>query len=517
MASTQRKPTVSGAASISARANRRFYVSDQPEVFLSSTQTSDAVRRAVAAGEARKIGPRLYTSNMATAPATIVRRNAWAIVAAYFPGALVADRTALEHRPAHDGSVFVVHERRRPATLEGLRIVPRPGPPPHRADRPFMGGLRLASEPRAALENMRESRSRGGVRRTLSREEMEDHLAGLADRRGERALDQLRDQARELAPALGLEAELGRLDRLIGALRGTRDQRLASARARARRAGFPYDERRAGLLDTLADHLLGLAPSYRAPPPTQDPRVFAFYEAYFSNFIEGTELALDLAEEIVFHDVIPAHQPEDAHDVKGTFELISDASERRRVPEDADELVEILRDQHAVMLAARPQAAPAEWKREPNQAGGYTFVTPELTEGTLRHGWRRYAALPEGFPRAVYAMFLVSEVHPFVDGNGRIARVLMNAELSAADQQRVLVPTIYRLNYLQALRALSRNANPDPVAKVIDFAQRYGQAVDFSSIRAGRAELEATHAFLDAHEAEEEGLRLRLPRAGFEP
>jgi len=31
-------------------------------------------------------------------------------------------------------------------------------------------------------------------------------------------------------------------------------------------------------------------------------------------------------------------------------------------------------------------------------------------------------------------MFLVSEVHPFLDGNGRIARVMMNAELILAER-----------------------------------------------------------------------------------
>ena len=33
-------------------------------------------------------------------------------------------------------------------------------------------------------------------------------------------------------------------------------------------------------------------------------------------------------------------------------------------------------------------------------------------------------------------MFLVAEVHPFADGNGRVARVMMNAELIAGGQQR---------------------------------------------------------------------------------
>jgi fido (protein-threonine AMPylation protein) len=34
-------------------------------------------------------------------------------------------------------------------------------------------------------------------------------------------------------------------------------------------------------------------------------------------------------------------------------------------------------------------------------------------------------------------MFLISEVHPFADGNGRIARIMMNAELVAAGEERI--------------------------------------------------------------------------------
>jgi hypothetical protein len=40
-----------------------------------------------------------------------------------------------------------------------------------------------------------------------------------------------------------------------------------------------------------------------------------------------------------------------------------------------------------------------------------------------------YQTLALPFVCAAYIMFLISEVHPFLDGNGRMARVMMNEEL----------------------------------------------------------------------------------------
>src|SRR3546814_19076936 len=67
-----------------------------------------------------RIGPKLYTKNLVDPPEQIVRRHLWPLVADYVPGALVADRTALENVPAPDGSIFVVAERARDIELPGL-------------------------------------------------------------------------------------------------------------------------------------------------------------------------------------------------------------------------------------------------------------------------------------------------------------------------------------------------------------------------------------------------------------
>jgi Fic family protein len=132
-------------------------------------------------------------------------------------------------------------------------------------------------------------------------------------------------------------------------------------------------------------------------------------------------------------------------------------------------------------------------------------------EGTLQEAFDIYQRLISPFARAVFQMFLVSEVHPFDDGNGRIARVMMNAELVSAAEQRIIIPQVYRNNYLMGLRALSVNRRADALIATLDFAQRYTAAIDYSSFEGARVTLERTNAFRDPAEADTAGMRLLLP------
>ena len=159
-----------------------------PEAFVSGTGISREVSRAVKAGRLRKLASRLYTRNLTDPPEAVVKRNLWGIVAGYFPGALIADRTALENAPAEDGSVCLVSESGKDITLPGHVLRPRRGIGPQPGDRPFIAGLFLSSTARAYLENMRASRSRGGLLgRTLSRRQIEERLDTLIRRGGEDA------------------------------------------------------------------------------------------------------------------------------------------------------------------------------------------------------------------------------------------------------------------------------------------------------------------------------------------
>lgn len=236
-----------------------------------------------------------------------------------------------------------------------------------------------------------------------------------------------------------------------------------------------------------------------------------FFEAYFSNFIEGTEFEIEEAAAIVYDGQIPDARPDDAHDVLGTYRIVSDERQMASPPRDGEQLLDALREHHATIMQQRPDKTPGAFKRDPNRAGSSVFVRPPEVVGTLQAGWERVRMLDDPFARAVLAMFVVSEVHPFADGNGRVARIMMNTELIAAGQARIVIPTVFRNNYLSALRALTANARPDALVATLAFAQRWTSLIDWSSLASARADLERTNALLDPVEAEQEGLRLMLP------
>ena len=489
-----------------------------PEAFVSNAAISREVSRRREAGRLRKLASRLYTSNLVDAPKAIVRRNLWDIVAGYFPGAVVADRTAFENAPAVDGSVCLVAQSDATRVLPGIALRPRRGPGPQETDRPFLNALFLSSTARAWLDNLRPSRARGGrLPRTLGRRELENRLDSLIRRAGVDAANRLRDEARALAPSIDRMAEAEQLDALIGAVLGTRStprRHLRSPLTQARRAGRPYDPVRLALFQTLHRALRDMPPSHR-PAAEREPEAaatLAFYDAYFSNFIEGTEFAVAEAADIVFRGRIPSERPADAHDVMGVWQIVSNDARMRLAPGNADAFVDVLRQRHAVVLAGRPELRPGEFKRVPNQAGATLFVQPEDVLGTLQRGFELGRSLETPFQRAVFMHFLVAEVHPFTDGNGRIARIMMNAELAAGGEERIVVPAVYRGNYLAAQRALTHNGVPEPLIRTLDYAQRWTAAVDWRTVEATAKVLTECNAFLESDSAEQEGRRLRMPR-----
>jgi len=135
-----------------------------------------------------------------------------------------------------------------------------------------------------------------------------------------------------------------------------------------------------------------------------------------------------------------------------------------------------------------------------------------LVIGTLRRGFNLLSGVTDPLHRAVALMLLVTECHPFDDGNGRMARIVANAALSKAGQVRIVVPTVYRNNYLAGLSGVSNgNGSGETLVAVLDFAQRWTAAIDWSDYSGADAILNSVHAYMDAGVADKNNIRLRLP------
>jgi hypothetical protein len=98
------------------------------------------------------------------------------------------------------------------------------------------------------------------------------------------------------------------------------------------------------------------------------------------------------------------------------------------------------------------------------------------------------------------------------DGNGRIARLMSNSELTAAGQIRFVIPTVYRNNYLAGLSGFSNGTGRgETLVAVLDYAQRWTAAVPWDTYDGAHGAAEESHGFIEPSEAESSGLRLRMP------
>jgi hypothetical protein len=485
--------------------------SEFPEVIVSNEAVKRTIHNMVVSGHLRKIGSRLYTTNFKDSPENIVKRHLWQIVGQFFPAAILAYRTAIETKPDSDGNIYITSNKTRKVQLPGdITICPQKGSSALATDMPFLDALYIPSLTRALLENLTPSRARGKLTpKTLSITEVEERLFAILIKNGD--LNFIRDQAKQIALILGLNKELVRLEQIIGTLLGTKSNNLESNIGKAVIKGAPYDQKRILLFGQLHQYLHSLAPFSRLSNlTTLEWQNLSFFEGYFSNFIEGTEFEVEEAREIAFNGKIPFDRPEDAHDIVGTYNIVSSLDEMSKTPKSFEDFIVLLKKRHSVIMDGRQAHMPGEFKKRINRAGSTLFVEPELIIGTLKKGFEFYQSIEYPFYRAIFIKFIVAEVHPFSDGNGRLSRIMMNAELVTNNEMKIIIPTVYRSNYLSALKAISQNGILEPIVRVLDFAQKYTKHIDWSDFDHAKNMLTETNAFEDSITADESGIKLKM-------
>lgn len=442
-----------------------------------------AAQRLVKAGQLARIVPGMVSSSQPQDWPALIARERLRVLAALFPGAVLGYRSAFNGGLPEDGTIHLIGSYRRSVSLPGLTVMLWKGPAAAPGDAPMLGRkLFYPSLPRILLENL--TPSRGSARKSVGRDAVEQRLLSICDARGEETLSALREQARLLAPQLALADEFNVLDDLVGSILGTRASKLATPAGMAGTAPVPYDPNRLALFEKLATQL-------RSAPLRQPAAValterarshFAFLESYFSNFIEGTEFDVQEARSFVLGGKPVEQRPKDSHDILGVFRQALDSGWANQTLAAGDAVLTQLRARHADQMRERPEVGPGEFKVKANRAGNTEFVDPRLVRGTLIEGSKLLSSVPAGTARALLALFLVSEVHPFTDGNGRLGRLVMNAELSVVNSCRIIVPTLYREEYLDCLRVLTRDGLAAPMLAAMQKIHQWTAAFDYEDL-----------------------------------
>ena len=473
------------------------------EIVMASSDKKDANPKSsmIKDGTLRKIAPKVYTTNMEDSPETIVARNLFYILGQLFPHAVISHRSAFELRPTETGDIFLTYNYSRNVSLPGITVHLLEGPMGTEHDMPFIENLFVSSNERRMLENLQKGRARNGsVSKCMPREVIEENLEKMLQVNGETGINAFRDKARDVAKELGMDGEFEALNSIVSALLTTKPSTiLTSPKAVARANGLPYDGERVKLFELLFKALKNdvFADIDEPNQTTAEFRNFAFFESYFSNYIEGTEFEIEEAWEIVETGKPMPARNADSHDVLGTFQIVASRREMRRTPQTAEELIEILQERHRVMMAARPDRDPGMFKMKNNHAGDTHFVDYTLVRGTLMKGFEYYQALESPFAKALFMLFMISEVHPFNDGNGRISRIMMNAELVHADQSKIIIPTVFREDYLNALRRLTRKGDPSVIVRAISRVRQFSSNITGEDFEATKEYLEKCYAFKD--------------------
>ena len=487
-------------------------------VVFSDDSNKAHLSRLAKVGRATRLSRGIYLQNASLPVERAVFQHLYSIVGQVWPGAVISARSALNGAIPNDGWLFISHPdplRKSDLALPGVTVSCAIGPGPLPGDTEMPDGLYLAGVARALIENVtRPGRpSRRKLARVAGSERVGDRVDQLAGSRGNGYIRNLLAEVELIASNFDRASVEVVKRHLISVLGTVDDKGIKSQRLSARVAGTPYDAHRLHLFDVLRTTLRNSAPIIR--PVLSDHRGLEwlpFFEAYFSNYIEGTVFDVDEAREIVMDGKIPPARPADAHDVTATYRIVSDDTEMRCSPRTYAQFDELLRARHAILMAGRDDKRPGEFKEVANAAGGYRFVEPDLLVGTLREGFARMDELTDPFQRAVFIMFLVTECHPFIDGNGRIARIMANAELVSAGQARIIIPTAYRDNYLSALAGMSNLAGQgESLISALDYPRLWGLTVDWTTWESSIADLKSSNALLEPGIAESTGRRLRLP------
>jgi hypothetical protein len=416
----------------------------------------------------------------------------WALIVKHlFPNAVLSYRTALEFRPSPQGYIFLSSAKEKVTKIGHISFKEiRVKLALSQTDTTGMMGAKTACKERAFLELCRSSRITPEDDRYLGKEVIDKKLEDILTLSGEETLNIFRDNARKISEELSLQEAFRRLNQTISSLLGSRSAEDQGQRVKNRNAIESVDKEREMLFETLFTSLIAETPPIIKETFLSNDHFSnkAFFESYFSNYIEGTEFLIEEAEEIIFLKKEDANRPEDSHDMSGTFEVANDKGFLKREYGSSDDFLRDLQYINKTIIPLRADKNPGQWKEKSNKAGSTIFVNPTDVKGTLRKGFDIAQRIEHPFLKGVFLSFVVSEVHPFNDGNGRTCRLILNRELVKSGSPTIIIPSVYRDDYMGVLKQASKRQLFSPLYRMFLRAWKFSH-LDFSNYQKIKKEI----------------------------
>ncbi len=221
--------------------------------------------------------------------------------------------------------------------------------------------------------------------------------------------------------------------------------------------------------------------------PVQEPLMRKIWDKvhlewnYHSNAIEGNRLTFGETRALLLSGETSSGKTYAEHrDIRGHDKAILFVREALIGNEEVSE--RLIRDLHKILMVeehfveaitsegqkTHKKIVPGEYKSEPNcvEIGGKKklyclpqFVVPKLHELLQWYKKKRKDGKDPGILVASIFHHRFTEIHPFDDGNGRLARLLLNFVLMQYSYPPVVLSVRDREQYVEALRAA--DASPD--------------------------------------------------------
>ncbi|MCK5681158.1 Fic family protein [bacterium] len=181
---------------------------------------------------------------------------------------------------------------------------------------------------------------------------------------------------------------------------------------------------------------------------------FRIGHTYASNALEGNSLTLSETKVVIEEGLTVAGKPlRDHYEATGH----SDAFDYMYTLATGDDISEEdVRKLHSLFYHRVNEKDAGIYRTEPAIITGsqYPLPTPDILSGRMWKFIKNLPGLKKNNHPVVYVAKLHKEfvfIHPFIDGNGRVARLLTNVALMQAGYVIAIIPPLKRSEYISSL------------------------------------------------------------------